>query len=148
MKIKNVAVVSVLVLVMVVCSNCATQKEQYIEEQYTEEQYTEQLRSNPENINAYLGRARLYNLSGKYEEAIKDFSEAIMLAPANYRLYHERGRSYAFLSLKCKDAGLVLIAAMYAIQRNEDWETALHLGRHDDRFMEEILRDIDKYLEQ
>ena len=52
---------------------------------------------NPNNANAYNGRAMAYSALGDNERAFADLTQAITLSPENARLYYNRGLAYEAL---------------------------------------------------
>ena len=52
--------------------------------------HTNRIKNNPEDVNAYLDRARLEVSCADYKNAIKDFNKAVEIEPADYRTFYGR----------------------------------------------------------
>ena len=56
--------------------------------------YTEAIRSNPNNVEAYLGRGAAHLKASAFDNAISDFTKALELKPDNDSAYTSRGNAH------------------------------------------------------
>ncbi|MEE3378250.1 MAG: tetratricopeptide repeat protein, partial [Lachnospiraceae bacterium] len=82
--------------------------------------YTEILSKSKDNVKAYLSRANLYRLEGKYEEAVADYEKALQLSDGSYQSYIGLYTCYVSMGQEDRATELLDKASRLPVKTNED----------------------------
>ena len=161
-----VAAVLLAVMLLTACASGASKAadkielgQKYLTElNYTEAvaSFTEAIRLDPDNIQAYMGRAEAYLALGEYEKALEDYR---FVSQKTEEMPYTRAISYMGQSVSEDDIKIKLVEALYAhamlsekikVYDNalEDYEELLKLGEKVEAKRGEILSQLGESIEE